>query len=124
MDESGTIHFNNLNANAKEEFIEFGGDVLNIDISGTNSITCSERSYAIDANGNLKLSGNGTLTITVGGDECYGLWAKNYDFSDQNNSDPSVLAADGYTVTRSGVTDNGDDMYTWTYTVTPISGGQ
>ena len=45
----------------------------------------------------------------------YGLYGNNY--SDSSNSDASVLAADGYTVTRSGVINNGDGTYTCTYTV-------
>ena len=35
------------------------------------------------------------------------------------NTDASNLAADGYTVTRSAMTNNGDGTYTWTYTVAP-----
>ena len=50
----------------------------------------------------------------------YGLYGNNYsDSSDSSNSDASVLAADGYTVTRSAMTNNGDGTYTWTYTVAP-----
>lgn len=73
----------------------------------------------------MKLSGSGTLTVTVNYDERYGLYAdSNYydwkydDVNDEelpaNNSAPSVLAAPGYTVSRSAIGTN-----TWTYTVAP-----
>ena len=61
--------------------------------------------------------GNGTLTVTCGNTAFYGLHSYNYQID--SNTDASVLAADGYTVTRSDMTDNGDGTYTWTYTVAP-----
>ena len=64
-----------------------------------------------------KISGNGTLTVTAKKDNRYGLFATNYN-EGGNNSNANVLAAEGYTVTRSARTDNNDGTYTWTYTVT------
>ena len=58
------------------------------------------------------------LTVTVSYAGRYGLYATS-NYNDDNNSDASVLAADGYTVSRSDVTNNGDGTYTWTYTVAP-----
>ena len=71
-----------------------------------NCITCS---------GTLKLSGNGSLKVTVKSNTNYGLSAPNY--ANGNNVDD--LAAEGYTVTRTGPTGNETDGYTWTYTVAP-----
>lgn len=91
------------------------GDDLNLIVNGTNNITCNS-SLAIHVYGTLKLSGNGTLTVTVNNNkEFCGL----YSSTNYSGGDPSALAADGYTVTRSDMTDNGDDTYTWTYTVAP-----
>lgn len=126
-----TIHLSSLTATFDEsrEFIYSDGD-LNLDISGTNTFTCKNYSQAITSIGSLKLSGNGTLTVTVNDSDRYGLFASsnyydyNYDYDKDvelppNNSDASVLAANGYTVTRSAVTNNVDGTYTWTYTVAP-----
>ena len=126
-----TIHLSSLTATYDEssDFIYSDGD-LNLDISGTNTITCKNKSQAITSIGSLKLSGNGTITVTVNDSDRYGLFASSnyydykYDYDKDeelppNNSDASVLAADGYTVTRSGETANVDGSYTWTYTVAP-----
>ncbi len=121
MNNGSTIHLNNLTAvyNDSDEgaFIYASGN-LTLDINGTNTITCKKWNQTIYADGTLKLQGNGTLTVTCKNSSLYGLYAyTNYD--DVNNSDASVLAADGYTVTRSVRTDNSDGTYTWTYTVAP-----
>ncbi|MBQ4407763.1 MAG: hypothetical protein II852_12245 [Bacteroidales bacterium] len=100
------------------EFIYSDGGDLNLIISGTNTITCKENSQAIFVDGTLKISGNGTLTVTANYIYRNGLYAES-NYNDNNNSDPSVLAAEGYTVTCSDMIDNGDDTYTWTYTVKP-----
>jgi len=115
----GTVHLNNLTATYDEsgsQFIDSNGD-LNLDINGTNSITCSGASQCIFVSGTLKLSGNGTLTVTSTSSGRCGLYGS-VNYKNSNNSDPAVLAADGYTVTRSACTDNGNYTYTWTYTVT------
>ena len=74
--------------------------------ANVNCITCS---------GTLKLRGNGSLKVTVKSNTNYGLTATNYI----NGNNVDDLAAEGYTVTRTGPTDNGDETYTWTYTVAP-----
>lgn len=117
------VTLNNLTAtyDGGTEFISGSPDIT-ISLSGTNSITCKNWSQCISADvnkGNLKLSGKGTLTVTVNNTTRYGLFAKNYyENSSQNVSD---LAADGYTVTRSDRTDNPDHTYTWKYSVRPTT---
>ena len=125
MNNGATIHLNGLTAT-------YGGDApfiystrdLNLDISGTNTITCKKPLQAIFADGTLKLSGNGMLTVTATSTSRYGLLGNsNYNSTgtSPNNSNASNLAADGYTVTRSAMTNNGDGSYTWTYTVAPVT---
>lgn len=99
------------------DFINAGGSEGNLilDIKGDNSITCVEAARPIFTWGNLKLKGNGTLTITVGGTQYAGIYGfQNYTSSSAN---PSNLAYSGSTVTRSARTDNLDGTYSWTYTV-------
>lgn len=118
-----TVTLNNLNATYDEssQFIFSGTDVT-ISLSGANSITCKNWYQCISANvneSNLKLSGKGTLTVTVNSTTRYGLLAKNYyENSSQNVSD---LAADGYTVIRSEMKNNGNGTYTWKYSVRPTA---
>lgn len=128
-DNNNTVILSGVTATSYDTFIYDYGDTgtLNIVLNGTNSITITDSWYgyqAIHAEGALKLSGNGTLTVTVNAADYYGLYGRsNYASfggdpnSPDTNGDASVLAADGYTVTRSDRTDNGDGTYTWTYTV-------
>ena len=123
MEFGSTITLDGLTAtygNNENEFIcSLGGD-LNLIVNGTNTITCKNRLQCISVGGNLKLSGNGTLTVTANNVPRYGLYANNYKVDNPaTNTDASVLAAEGYTVSRSGVTNNGDGTYTWTYTIAP-----
>lgn len=121
MNWGATIHLSGLTATYDDNisFIYSNGD-LNLDISGDNSITCENDDQAIYVNGTLKLSGNGTLTVTAKNPTLCGLYASSNYKNDYNyNYKTSVLAADGYTVTRSDMTDNGNGTYTWTYTVAP-----
>lgn len=119
MNYGSTVTLNVLTAtyDGGEGFIYASGD-LNLVVNGTNSISCKNSSQSVFAGGTLKLSGNGTLTVTAKSANRYGLHATNY-YNNGTNSDAGVLAADGYTVTRSDTQDNGDDTYTWTYTVAP-----
>lgn len=121
MNWGATIHLSGLTATYDEDsqFIYSAGN-LNLDISGTNSITCKNNGQAIAVDGTLKLSGSGTLIVTANNADCYGIFATS-NYKDDNNSDASVLAADGHTVTRSTRTDNTDGTYTWTYTVAPVA---
>lgn len=118
MYHGGTIHLSGLTATYDDDnFIYSNGD-LTLDISGANSITTKNFWLAIFVDGTLKLSGSGTLTLTVNDADGYGIMAiSNYNYAEETNSDASVLAADGYTVTRSDVTNNGNGTYSVTYTV-------
>ena len=123
-DNNNTVTLSSVTATSNEAFIYDGGygGTLNIVLSGANSITITDPNIggqAIHAEGTLKLSGNGTLTVTVTAADFYGLYGSS-NYSNGNNSDASVLAATGYTVTRSDVThDDVNGTYTWTYTVAP-----
>ena len=117
-----TVTLNNLNATYDEssQFIISGIDVT-ISLSGTNSITCKNRDECISASSqNLKFSGKGTLTVTAKSSTRYGLWALN-NYSENSGQNVSNLAADGYTVTRSDMTNNGNGTYTWKYSVRPTT---
>ncbi len=120
--QSSTIHLDNVGAKNDGLFIYVRGD-LTLDIQGTNTITDIGWSQTIFAEGTLKLKGNGTLTVTCNDPNRYGLYAST-NYNDDNNNDASVLAAlaaTGYAVTRSDMTNNGDRTYTWTYTVAPTA---
>ena len=122
MYNGATIHLNGLTATYDGNDFIYSTRDLNLDISGTNIITCKNENQAIFADGTLKLCGNGTLTVTATSTSRYGLLgSSNYNSNgtSPNNSNASNLAADGYTVTRSAMTNNGDGSYTWTYTVAP-----
>ena len=113
----------------QSSFLHFDLDAT-IEILGNNTITTSYL-YAIDSSyGNIKLSGDGTLTITVYTNDpdnahyC-GLYSQNYD--ENNNSYvedvidvSSLLAANDHTVvTRLAAsgTDEKGQYYTWLYMV-------
>lgn len=120
MNNGGTIHINGLTATYDDDnhsFIYSDGN-LTLDVSGANSITTKNHYQTIFADGTLKLSGSGTLTVTANYADRYGILADS-NYNDENNSNASALAASGYTVTRSDVTDNGAGTYSWTYTVAP-----
>ena len=119
LDGGSTIHLVNLTATKEENnvFIQsYYGD-LYLDISGANAIICKENSQTVSVTGNLKLSGNGTLTLTTNSASRYGILASG-NYHDNAYNDVSVLAATtNTTVTRSATKDNGDGTYSWTYTV-------
>ena len=117
-DADNTVNISNLTAAFDLRAASFivSDCTLNLHISGTNIISCKKTKQTISADKNLKLSGNGTLTVTTNSAAEAGFECENY------SGDPSTLsalAADGYTVTRSSRTDNPDGTYTWTYTVKP-----
>lgn len=127
------VTLSSINASVKDdEFIDIlGAANYVLDIQGTNTIV-TQQYYAIDAfwdesnPANLKLRGNGTLTITCSHTQYCGIRSNNY--KDNNNIHAttdtevdvtSLLAVDGYTVKRSARIDNPDGTYTWKYTVKP-----
>ena len=132
-----TINISGLTATYDDENdCIYSFESLTLNISGDNTITCKNYGSCVSAFNfstlcNLKLSGNGTLTVTSDKANWCGLNGTNYS-SDNNDYDKTdeidvstQLAADGYTVTRSARTDNDADndgtpeSYTWTYTVRP-----
>ena len=134
MNNESTIHLSGLSATYDYEenlgFI-YSNSNLNLDISGTNSVSCKYHDMNIFVAGTLKLSGNGTLTVTSSTQLYYGLYASNYcegEYDEDNdvfypgtNSNASNLAATGYTITRSDWINNGDGTYSMTYTVAPAN---
>ena len=109
---NGTFRFDDLTATIDDNpFIDATGCNLTLEISGDNTII-TEYECALGDISELKLCGNGTLTIACGSDDYYGIKSDNY----YGNLD--AIAAEGYTVTRSDRSDY-DEKYAWTYTVTP-----
>ena len=114
----GTVHLIDLQAEYNENAISLtlrSSRDLTLDIAGDNSVIHKIAYNSVECYGNLYLRGNGTLTVSGTNSSYCGLWGQN-NYS--NGGDPSVLAADGYTVTRSDATAFGT-YYTWTYTVKP-----
>ncbi|MBO7117782.1 MAG: hypothetical protein J6V81_03805 [Bacteroidales bacterium] len=110
--DSGTFRFHNLTATIGEQpFINADNFNLTLEISGDNTII-TEYYYALEHISELKLCGNGTLTIACKSDRYYGIYSSNY------NGDLDAIAAEGYTVTRSDRF-NYNRKSAWTYTVTP-----
>ena len=114
-----TINMSNLTATYDETtyFVD-SYNSLTINISGANIIRCPNFDDCIFSDGDLKLNGNGTLTVTAKNEDDCGLWGE-HNYNPGVLTNPSDLAAPGYTVTRSERTDNLDGTYIWTYTVTP-----
>ena len=127
LQDGGTVRLNGTTAYYfKEDCLIYSDGPLTLVVNGSNAIECKKYTETITANGPLKFSGNGTLTVTSNSDDLCGINADNYqsgtnDYETTTAIDLSAtLAADGYTVTRSARTDNPDGTYTWTYTVAPI----
>ena len=132
MYDGSTITISNLTATLEEVVSAFisapSSYNINLIVDGVNSIACLDYQAAIYISGSLKLSGNGTLTVRSQNSGNCGLRAAaNYDYSSNNHTSTGetdvtdALAAEGFTVTRSALTDNSDGTFTWTYTVTPIN---
>ncbi len=120
----GTIHLVNVAATHETESFIYGdeGDV-NIELTGNNTVSVPSTECAINWNGNMKLSCTGasaTLTVTTCSIYDKGLYADNYYYDDEDPTKQVVsnLAENGFNVTCSDMTDNGNGTYTWTYTVT------
>lgn len=130
FNKDATVHLNSLTATRFENAIITSAKNLTLDISGTNSFSCIDEDYCVRSYQTLKLQGNGTLTVRSRKASYCGIYGNNnYTASSNSNSTTTELdvstqlAADGYTVTRSARTDNGDGTYSWTYTVAgPPSG--
>jgi hypothetical protein len=129
---SATVTLSNLDAKFDNTFLGGENDIT-IVLDGNSTITVRDGGACIfvaynvydERYSNLKLKGNGTLTVTVGNDYSYcGLYGYNYNEENNNNSTTTELnvtqqlAAEGFTVTRSARSESGG-KYTWTYTVAP-----
>lgn len=121
LDNAGTVTLDGLTAVAKQgsSYFLYSADKgdLNLILKGDNTISAADAGQAIFVDGTLKISGNGTLTVTTQYSR-YGLYANNY--KNGSNSDPQVLAAEGYAVTRE-IISNGSSTQTCKYTVTPTN---
>lgn len=104
-----------------------GTENLTVNLASDYTIN-TDAGDAISSWKNLYLmttGGSHTLTVTTSDSDDCGLWCNNYKpFNNGHETTTaldvtSLLAAPGYTVTRSARTDNGDGTYTWTYTVAP-----
>ena len=101
-------------------------DAATLVLTGDNTISCNDNDYAIDCT-TLKLSCTGTsATLTVKTKTAQGMrGGTNYHsapYEPENNFVVNNLAADGYTVERTGGTSpDADGVYTTTYTVTATS---
>lgn len=116
----GTVTLSGVNATYEDnhEYLNCNSYDLTLDIQGKNTITCTNHDRAVYSGKTLKLKGNGTLTVTVKGKNEIGLrGTSNYKYVYGAEKNVSNLAADGYTVSVSEMTNNNDGTYTWTYTV-------
>lgn len=101
--------------------IENQSGTLTIVLYGDNSITTDGRPAIAynDTDHIIRFKGNGTLTITSS-ESSYGCekGLRCYGYSSTNPGRPT--AADGYELTISAGTDNGDGTTTWVYSVRPL----
>ena len=141
--ESGaTITLDKLTAisTANSPFIGCDNGDLNIVVNGTVNISSNHYFASILSNGSnaVKLSGEGTLTVSGWRRDDCGIVGSNYYSGDLKSMEPGnnrseetgevdvtdLLAAPGFTVVRSARVDGpisdpeeGPDYYTWTYTI-------
>ena len=95
---------------------------LTIVLGSDYTVICPNYDPAIVSKKNLKLKTTGnvqTLTVTTNNyEDVFGICGReNYD--NYNYPNLTDLEADGFTITRSEVTENEDGTYTWVYTITP-----
>lgn len=100
---------------------------LTIVLGSDYTINCPNYDPAIESKKNLKLKTTGNeqkLTVTTNDiEDVFGICGReNYD--NWQYTSLSALEADGFTITRSEVTKNEDDTYTWVYTITPVGNKQ
>ena len=112
----GTVRLNAINAiwNYQDSpFILVENGDLHLELTGDNTISCNAHDYAIKSP-DMKISCTGSsATLTVKSKTADGL-----RLTSVGNFNVANLAADGYTVTRTGgLTPDEDGVYTTTYTV-------
>ena len=118
---TATYNDTGLNRFLDEGFI-FSSDGLHVIINGTNSIVCKDSRACITTQGSLKISGNGTLSVTVNDAAYKGLLGeRNYDKSDNSSTDNLADYNTGDVVVLKSKTKNDDGTWTFTYEVTNAS---
>ena len=129
---AGTVRLNGINATYSGPFFNCGANLTVELLNGSaNTIVNTNNTYGTNCIGanTLKLSGNGTLTVTAKSADYCGIRGTTNYSKDKSNNDKATttaidvsaqLAADGYKVTRSARSDNSDGTFTWTYTVRPL----
>ena len=125
----GTVKLNNVTASYDDYAIIYSYSDerdLTVVLTGDNSLSTKENYYVLGSEKDIKLMCTGssaTLTVTAQGKDICGIHCHNFP-GDGDEPDPSLLAADGYTVKLTSTVpvdsdDDGEpDYYTWTYTVT------
>ncbi len=110
--------------NGNNAFIESDED-LTLVLGCNYAISSPLYRAAIECGANLKLKTTGdTQTLTVVTNDDGSIFAEGIYGSSNYDAHLSTsvenLAAEGFTVTREGPVSNGDDTYTWVFTVSPI----
>ena len=130
IDNGGTVKLNNVTASYDNACIIYSYSDerdLTVVLTGDNSLSTKENDYALGSEKDIKLMCTGssaTLTVTAQSKDICGIHCHNFP-GDGDEPDPSLLAADGYTVKLTSTEpgpdrdDDGEpDYYTWTFTVT------
>jgi hypothetical protein len=128
----GTVKLNNVTASLDNDWLIYNPTEeldLTLVLTGNNSLSCKEKNYVLGSDKGIMLmcddsSASATLTLTArSGADC-GIYCNNFP-GDGDEPDPSLLAADGYTVKLTSTVpgpdsddDDEPDYYTWTFTVT------
>ena len=126
IDNGGTVTLNNVTASYDDNNIIYSYSDerdLTVVLTGDNSLSCKEYGFVLGSNKGIKLKCTGssaTLTVTALNEDICGINCLNYV-----GDDPSLLAADGYTVALTNTVNGPDsdedgqpDYVSWTYTVT------
>lgn len=131
--DNSNVTLSNLDAiysASNDEYISFASSstTSTVTVNGANSICNPTWSHCISADGgnsDLKLTGNGTLTVTSKRHERCGLLGRNYNFTNNDyltTSEIDVSAQLALDPTKTTVIRSarhqGESLYTWTYTVT------
>ena len=120
------VNLDNFTATYSDDILIWSGNDITVNITGNNTLLCQSVDGCIVSGGTLKLTGNGTLTVTAGSYQSNGIYGdSNYNTNHSSVSEEvdvtEWLALDPTktTVMLSKMTDNGDNTFTWTYTVAP-----
>ena len=119
------VNLDNFTATYSNSILISSQDNITVNITGNNILMCQAEDCIVSG-GTLKLTGNGTLTVTAGSYQSNGICGdSNYSTNHSSVSEEvdvtEWLALDPTktTVMLSKRKSNGDGTYTWTYTVAP-----